>query len=231
MDYPAAYTKTARIKVMVVALPLTAWGLSRALEEPEACALQCVAVAPSIGHAVPLFTSCKPDLLLVDLDSEAGPDSLTELSAAGPKKILALTSSADPHAHDRAILAGARGVLDKREEVSTLVKALKKINDGEMWMDRSATSRIFLELSRQQAARRPTTESARLNTVTQRERQAIDALMSNPAAPAKVLAQGLSISEHTLRNHLTSIYAKLGVANRTELYAFVQRHSPSQLNL
>ncbi len=224
MERSAADTGPARIKVMVIALPLTAWGLSRALELPEAAALECVAVAPSIAHAAPLLPSRKPDLMLVDLDSEEGPDALTDLVADGARKILALTSSADPAVHDRAILVGARGVLDKREEVSTLVKALKKIHHGEMWMDRSATSRIFLELARQQAARQSDSATFRLNNITSRERQAIDALMSNPAAPAKVLAKTMSISEHTLRNHLTSIYAKLKVANRTELYAFVQRH-------
>ena len=227
MDKSTAYAKTARIRILVVALPLTAWGLSRMLELPEAAALQCVAVAPSVAHAIQLLPQCKPDLALVDLDSEAGPDSLTGLNAHGPLKILALSSSTDPAIHDHAILAGARGVLDKREDVSTLIKALGKIHEGEMWMDRSATSRIFLELARQQAAKQPDQEASRLNALTSRERQTVEALMSSPASPAKVLAKDMSISEHTLRNHLTSIYSKLGVGNRTELYAFVQKHRQS----
>ncbi len=227
MDKPTAYAKTAPIRVLVVALPLTAWGLSRMLEQPEAAALQGVAVAPSVAHAIQLLPQCKPDIVLVDLDSEAGTGSLAGLSAQGPLKFLALTSSTDPAVHDQAILAGARGVLDKREEVSTLIKALAKIHEGEMWMDRSATSRIFLELARQQAAKGPDAEASKLRALTSRERQTVEALMSSPASPAKVLAKTLSISEHTLRNHLTSIYSKLGVGNRTELYAFVQRHRPN----
>ncbi len=224
MDKKATYTKTARIKVLVSALPLTAWGLSRMLESPEAAAMQCIAVAPSVAYAVPLLASVKPDLVLVDLDGEDNPDALADLIRAAPLKILALTSSTHSAIHDRAILAGARGVLDKREEVSTLIKALHKVHDGEMWIDRSATSRIFLELARQQAAKRPDSDSSRLNVLTSRERQTVEALMDNPAAPAKVLAKNMSISEHTLRNHLTSIYSKLGVSNRTELYAVVQQH-------
>ncbi len=224
----AAYIKTEPIKVLVVALPLTAWGLSRMLELPEAAALQCIAVAPSVAHAVQLLSTCKPELALVDLDSEESGDTLVELTTRSPLKILAMTSSSNPVVRDRAILAGARGVLDKREEVSTLIKALHKINDGEMWMDRSATSRIFLELARQQVTKRPDAESLRLGALTSRERQTVEAMMASPAAPAKVLAKAMSISEHTLRNHLTSIYSKLGVGNRTELYAFVQRHSQGQ---
>ncbi len=222
---PPAFIKTEPIKVLVVALPLTAWGLSRMLDLPEASGLQCIAVAPSVAHATQLLSGCKPDLVLVDLDSEDSSDALAQLAGRGSLKILAMTSSSNPAVLDRAVLAGARGVLDKREEVSTLIKALRKIHEGELWIDRSATSRIFQELARQQATKRPDAESSLLSELTSRERQTVDALMASPAAPAKVLAKEMAISEHTLRNHLTSIYSKLGVANRTELYAFIQRNS------
>ncbi len=223
---PPAFIKTEPIKVLVVALPLTAWGLSRMLDLPEASGLQCIAVAPSVVHATQLLSACKPDLVMVDLDSEESSDTLAQLTGRGSLKVLAMTSSSNPAVLDRAVLAGARGVLDKRDEVSTLIKALRKIHEGELWIDRSATSRIFQELARQQATKRPDAESSRLSELTSRERQTVDALMASPAAPAKVLAKEMAISEHTLRNHLTSIYSKLGVANRTELYAFVQRNNP-----
>lgn len=226
MITPAADPASTSIKVVVVALPLTAWGLCRVLELPEAAGLHCVGVAPTLMHAAQLLTACTPDLVLADLDSEESSEPLAALCALGTAKILALSSTADQAVHDDAILAGARGVLDKRADVATLLKALRKVHHGEMWMDRLATSRIFRELSRKKTVQLPDTEALRLNALTSRERQTVDALMNNPAAPAKVLAQGLSISEHTLRNHLTSVYAKLGVANRTELYAFVQRHDP-----
>ena len=45
------------------------------------------------------------------------------------------------------------------------------------------------------------------------------AIASNPSAPAKVVADKLHISEHTLRNHLTEIYARLGVTGRMHLQA------------
>jgi two-component system nitrate/nitrite response regulator NarL len=46
----------------------------------------------------------------------------------------------------------------------------------------------------------------------------------NASAIERDIAQRLHISEHTLRNHLTSIYAKLGLGNRLELYAYANRH-------
>lgn len=53
--------------------------------------------------------------------------------------------------------------------------------------------------------------------LTQRERSIVQTLLSFPAEPAKRIAQRLNISESTLRNHLTTIYDKLGVKNRTAL--------------
>ena len=50
------------------------------------------------------------------------------------------------------------------------------------------------------------------------------------APPGKVIAQRLNISEHTLRNHLTSIYRKLSVSNRAELHAYVNRHGLERLS-
>jgi DNA-binding CsgD family transcriptional regulator len=47
---------------------------------------------------------------------------------------------------------------------------------------------------------------------------------TDAAAPGKVLARRLRMSEHTLRNHLSSIYGKLGLANRLDLYAWTVRH-------
>ena len=49
-------------------------------------------------------------------------------------------------------------------------------------------------------------------------------LVKQPGADNKTLANTLHIGEHTLRNHLSRIYDKLGVPNRLELYVFIQRH-------
>jgi DNA-binding NarL/FixJ family response regulator len=48
--------------------------------------------------------------------------------------------------------------------------------------------------------------------------------VTEPGADNKKLASSLHIGEHTLRNHLSHIYDKLGVPNRIELYVFAQRH-------
>ena len=143
-------------------------------------------------------------------------------------KILALTSSRDPALQDSAVLVGARGVVGKYEAPIVLLRALEKVHAGEMWIERSATGRIFTELSRHQEGRWRSSRRTSVSALTPKERLTVEALASDAAAPGKVVAQRLNISEHTLRNHLTSIYRKLSVSNRAELHAYVSRHGLDQ---
>ena len=95
----------------------------------------------------------------------------------------------------------------------------------EVWLDRASTGRLLVELSRRSAgAPPPTPEQQRIATLTLREREIIAVMAAHAGATAKAIAQKLHISEHTLRNHLTSIYEKLDVANRLELFAFAHQH-------
>ena len=102
--------------------------------------------------------------------------------------------------------------------------AIAKVHAGQIWLDRAATSRIFVEFSRESAAQAADPERAKISTLTDRERAIVTIAANNAGANAKAMAEILHISEHTLRNHLTSIYDKLGVANRLELFAFSHKH-------
>lgn len=214
----------AGVARVVVALPVTAWGLERLIDmhPHEMC---CVGSAPSAAQAVMWLGDWQPDVVLFDLDGTEGTDPLALFQAQTTAPVLAVTSSSDALVHDAAILAGARGVLGKREAPETVLKALVKVAAGEMWIDRHATGRIFMELARQRVQTlRDDPAKAKLALLTPRERQTLLALAADAASPGKVLADRLHISENTLRNHLTSIYSKLGVSNRTELYAFAHQH-------
>ena len=63
-----------------------------------------------------------------------------------------------------------------------------------------------------------------MKTLTSREKKIVETLMSNAGASAKVIADTLHISESTLRNHLGSIYHKLGVPNRLGLLDYMRRY-------
>ena len=67
-------------------------------------------------------------------------------------------------------------------------------------------------------------EKRKLASLTEREADVIRTLVTKPGADNRKLADTLNIGEHTLRNHLSRIYDKLGVPNRLELYVFAQRH-------
>ncbi|MCS0628024.1 helix-turn-helix transcriptional regulator [Telluria mixta] len=63
-----------------------------------------------------------------------------------------------------------------------------------------------------------------MKLLTPRERRVLQAVIANKVRTNKDLAKHLFISESTLRNHLSSIYQKLGVSNRLDLYVYAQNH-------
>ncbi len=86
-----------------------------------------------------------------------------------------MTNSADVAWLDKAVIAGVRGVVRTGEAPPTLLKAIDKVHEGEFWIDRGATSRIFMEMARQKAADRNDPEKSKIATLTTRERQTIAA--------------------------------------------------------
>lgn len=156
-------------RVMLVALPLMSWGLERLLEGDHG-RWSVVGVVESAAEGVLRMEQIEPDVIVFDLDGEEGTESLAHLQAQTTAKILALTSSRDPALQDSAVLVGARGVVGKYEAPVVLLRALEKIHNGEMWIERSATSRIFLELSRHQDGRWRSSRRASVSVLTPKEK-------------------------------------------------------------
>lgn len=207
------------IQVQLIALPLLLCGLEQLVR-----AAPQLALAGSAGSvAAYLATQQTPaDVVVLDLDGEDGTDSLANLHHQTTAKILVITGSRRETVRDAAVLAGASGVVDRRHAAATLLKAIESVHDGELWIDHRTTSRMMLELAREKAAKAP--EQHKIATLTPRERQTIETLAADASIPGKLVAERLNISEYTLRNHLTSIYSKLGVANRTDLHTYAHRH-------
>lgn len=217
------------IQVQLVALPLVAWGLERLVESAQP-RLTMAGSAASVAECVLSPHLHTADVVVLDLDGEDGTESLAQLHSQTKAKILAVTGSRNEALRDSAVIAGARGVVDKRESASAsiLLKAIEKVHAGEIWIDRDATSRIFLALARQKMNREKGPEQQKIASLTRRESETIASLADDPSAPGKLVAERLNISEHTLRNHLTSIYSKLGLTNRVDLYAFAYRNGLSK---
>jgi len=200
------------------------WGLERLIDSGKP-AMQVVGSALNCTEALKLIDHAAPDVILLDIDlgKENGLDGIPKLVARSKAKILVLTGLRDKSAQDNAVLAGASGVVEKESPAETILAAIEKVHAGQVWLDRASTGRIFVEFSREGAAQAADPERAKIATLTYRERELVAVTTSN-AGGAKVIAQLLHISEYTLRNHLTSIYNKLDVANRLELFAYAHKY-------
>lgn len=201
------------------------WGLERLIETANP-PMQVVGNAANYTEALKTIEKAAPDVILLDIDlgHENGVDGIPKLLAKTRAKVLVLTGLRDPDVHDKAVLAGASGVVEKQAAAETILTAIAKVHEGQIWLDRAATGRIFVELSRENTPKAASPEQVLLDSLTEREKGIVAATTSNAGATAKVIAASLHISEHTLRNHLTSIYDKLNVSNRLELFSFMNKH-------
>lgn len=201
------------------------WGLQRLIEDGNT-GMRVVATATSATEALLKLAGCIPDIVLLDLDLDGSCslDLLPALLANSVTKVLIFTGSRDQLLLDRAVRAGVRGVLRKDACADALLKAIMKVHGGELWIEHATMTRLLGELTLSAAPRKQDSEGAKHAALTAREHQIISAVVAGNGALNRALAESLFISEHTLRNHLVSIYRKLGVKNRLELYVYAIRH-------
>lgn len=197
------------------------WGLQQLIAS-NAPDMQLAGSAASSAEALGMLKTVAPDVVLLDLDGEA--QAILQLVAASQARVLCLTRFDDKTVQDKAILDGARGILDKHASADTCLEAIAKVHEGQLWLDRAATGRIFVELSRRETARHSDPEQSKIDSLTEREKRIVACIFENTGSSARTLSEKLHISESTLRNHLTSIYGKLGIANRFELISYALKH-------
>ena len=176
----------------------------------------------AIFHAKELL----PDVVLLDLDADTdeGIKSIPLLSATSNAKILVLTGLCDDKVSDGAMLVGARGVIRKEDPVSTVARAIEGVHADQFWLDRAGTSRLVLELSRQKSAEKNSSRQKKIKILTAREIEIAECLTQNSEMTSKSIARMLCISDSTLRNHLGSIYEKLGIRNRVSLWNYMSKN-------
>lgn len=212
------------IRVMLVNdFPIVGWGLERLVESRH----PALALAGSVNTCAEALRALKQqatDVILVDIDGNHGHDSIKDLLAGSSARVLALTGSSSSNQLDSAVLAGASGVVRKSEPVDVLLKAIERVHQGEIWVDRAAAGRIFVELARRTAGQPKNPELNKIARLTRKERKTVAEIARDASASSRQIAERLHISEHTLRNHLTAIYAKLELSSRVELYAYANRH-------
>jgi two-component system nitrate/nitrite response regulator NarL len=216
---------TRDIRVMLVVVHRIILSALQRLIDDEKPHLSVVATATCRNLAVDIAASAKPDVVVLDVDLLEGTaeELVPDLTKGNSARVLILGDDKARPAYEAAILRGACGVVDKTESAETLIKAIRKVHEGQLWLDRSTTGRLFVELSRQKSKTATDPDKHKMATLTAREQDVVRVLATHPGADNRKLASSLHIGEHTLRNHLSRIYDKLGVLNRVELYVFAQR--------
>jgi DNA-binding NarL/FixJ family response regulator len=203
------------------------WGLERliASERPR---METVGKVVNASEAVACARQLRPDVVLLDLDlgAESGIDAIRDL-AATDAKVLVLTGIRDPELRDKAMLSGAKGVIGKEQQPEDILKAISKVYAGEIWLDRVSAGRV-LKLAQRGEKPHADGEMRKIASLTAREAGIVRTVVEQVGAPTKKIADILHISDRTLRNHLTSIYEKLGLANRLELFVYANKHGLGQ---
>jgi DNA-binding NarL/FixJ family response regulator len=213
------------IRVMLAILHrLSLSGLQRLIDDQNP-RLSVVGTASCSSTALEVAGTVKPDVVVLDVNllDDEDDELVPSLINGSRPRVLILGDSKTRKLYEAAIRQGACGVLDKSETAGTLIKAIEKVHAGELWLDRLTTQRLFVELSTQKNRTVADPDKQKIAALTAREREVLRILVKDPGAQNKTLASNMHIGEHTLRNHLSRIYDKLGVQNRLELYLFAQR--------
>jgi DNA-binding NarL/FixJ family response regulator len=154
----------------------------------------------------------EPDVLVVDLPMRgpAGIGAVTQLLAAAPGvAVLMFTACDDDESVFNAMRAGARGYLLKGAEQDDIVRAIRGVAAGEAIFGASIARRLTELMTRQiRPDRHPFPE------LTARERGVLELIAAGRSNTA--IAQELYLAPKTVRNNISVIFAKLGVADRSQ---------------
>lgn len=202
------------------------WGLQRLIESSQP-RMEVVAMATSCSEMLDTLVAASPDIILLDLDlnGESAIDAMADVVRLSSAQILVLTGIRDPVIQQAAIMHGARGVVGKDESADVLLLAIERVYAGEVWINRQMMGKVLSAISSgavNDTNRNP--ETARIDSLTPREREIVRIVVKNRGAKSIEIAEAMHISEHTLRNHLTVIYDKLNLRNRLDLFAYAVEH-------
>ncbi len=219
-----AESETSTIRIVIVEdHKVVREGLRMLLESQEDMVV--AAEAGTAEEALAAIGGEKPNIVLLDLD--LGGVNVVEripemLAASKGSRVIVLTGVHDSQLHRRALRLGSLGLVLKDQAGSTLIKAIRRVHAGEAWIDRSMTANLVAEISGLDEAKN-VREVAKIASLSRREREIVTVLCEG--LNNKQIAGKLFISESTVRNHITSVLAKLELADRFELAIYAYRHS------
>ena len=188
-------------------------GLRRLLAlEPD---FKIVAEAKDGTEVMPILEEHEPDILLLDLRMP-GADGLTLLQRIQTNKlktkIIVLTASEDEGEYVQAMKYGTSGIVLKQTATELLIKSIRKVYEGEIWLDSRTTAAVMRQFASPSDGGPHERDKPALSN---REREIVACVAQG--FKNKEIAEKMFISEQTVKNHLHNVFDKLGVSDRLEL--------------
>jgi two-component system, NarL family, nitrate/nitrite response regulator NarL len=194
-------------------------GLRKLLE--DAADISVVGEASNGDQCIKMLDKFKPDILLLDLrmPEKDGLAVLTEVNFESlPTRVIVLTAAEVDRDVVRAMRLGARGVVLKQSASDLLLKSIRQVHDGEIWLDNRMTAEVI------DAFKRSAESGQRREKplLSDREKEVIRLVAQG--FHNREIGEKLFISEQTVKNHLHNIFDKLGVSDRLELALYAIHH-------
>jgi DNA-binding NarL/FixJ family response regulator len=174
--------------------------------------LEVTGEATSGEEAVALAVNLQPDVVVMDLNMPGlnGLEATRRILQTSPHIGILVVTMFDDDSVFAAIQAGARGYLLKGAEPEATLRAIRTVASGEAIFSPSVARRVMDFFSRRQ----PDTPALIFPELTERERELL-ALLAQGLTNAAI-AESLSLSPKTVRNHVSNIFSKLQVADRAQ---------------
>ena len=179
-----------------------------------------------------LIQDVEPDVLLLDLrmPNLDGLSTLQAMQQTGKRtKVIILTASEDKNEFVQAMKLGCSGIVLKQTAPELIVKSIRKVHAGEIWLDSHTTAAVMRQFATatEAAAANGSGKSRERSPLSTREREIVQLVAQG--YKNKEMAEKMFISEQTVKNHLHNIFDKLGVSDRLEL-ALYAIHKGLHLN-
>jgi DNA-binding NarL/FixJ family response regulator len=184
--------------------------------------IRVVGQAANGMEAIQQVESLRPDVVLMDvrMPEMDGVEATRQLTQRFPEvKVIILTTFEDDETVFEGLKAGARGYLLKDISSEDMANAVRRVAAGEALIEPRLTRKVLAEFSRlasvhnSQPATKPTPEGLQA-ALTEREQEVLNALAQGLSN--REIAEKLTITEGTVKNHVSSLIDKMGVRDRTQ---------------
>jgi DNA-binding NarL/FixJ family response regulator len=175
--------------------------------------IRVIGEASTGQEAIDMAASLQPDLILMDLQmpNGSGLQATQMITSTSPHiKVLVVTLFEDDDSVFAALRAGARGYILKDAKEEEMLRAIRAVASGEAIFSPAIAVRLMDYFTITQAA----IPKEVFPELTERERQVLNLIASGKTNAA--IAERLTISLKTVRNHVANIYSKLQVADRAQ---------------